>query len=119
MENFNFSYDSRTDDLFIYDQRFKSKGSVEIGNIILDYSAKKEIVAIQLLSASKLINDMVSDAHINMKQFLSDLTDCNLDIKTDNNLTTIKLYLTTGSKKITSILSMPIMTQHSPAVGSV
>lgn len=119
MGNINFSYDATTDDLFIYDQRSRSKGSVEIGNIILDFSAKKEIVAIQLLSASKLINDMVSDAHFNMKQFLSDLTDCNLDIKTDNNLTTIKLYLTTGSKEITPILSMPIITQSSPAVGSV
>ncbi|NOQ37827.1 DUF2283 domain-containing protein [archaeon] len=116
MKDFDFSYDKVNDDLFMYYPKSRSKGSVEIGNIILDYNAKKEIVAIQLLNASRLIKDMLVDEKIDMKLFLASLTACKVNIKTDNSLTTIRFYLTTASKEIMPVLSMPILMRSSPAL---
>ncbi|MCK5234761.1 MAG: DUF2283 domain-containing protein [Candidatus Aenigmarchaeota archaeon] len=116
MKDFDFSYDKVNDDLFMYYPKSKSKGSVEIGNIIIDYNAKKEIVAIQLLNASRIIKDMLVDEKIDMKQFLVNLKNCKVSIKTDNSLTIMKFYLTGDSKKIMPVISMPNMVRGSPAL---
>lgn len=119
MKDFDFSYDRVNDDLFMYYPKSRSKGSVEIGNIILDFNARKDIVAIQFLNASRMIKDMLVDEKIDMKLFLASLSDCKVSIKTDNSLTTIRFYLIGGSKKIMPVLSMPILMRSSPALACV
>ncbi|MBD3361480.1 DUF2283 domain-containing protein [Candidatus Woesearchaeota archaeon] len=53
MKKFNFSYDKENDDLFLYNHNSKSAGSVEVGDIILDFNNKKELVGIQINKASE------------------------------------------------------------------
>tara|TARA_Y100000310_G_C20151489_1_gene564946 strand:+ start:120 stop:278 length:159 start_codon:yes stop_codon:yes gene_type:complete len=43
MSEFNVDYDKDGDDLFLYGKE-KSKGSIEIGNLVLDYSKEGKLV---------------------------------------------------------------------------
>ena len=117
MKRFNFSYDKENDDLFLSRPESRSKGSVEIGDIIIDYNAKKEIVGIELMNASMLIKDMISvdDSRI-INEILGNLSECKVDIKTKNNLSIIRLCLQSDSNEITPIISVPSITEKSPAL---
>ncbi len=42
MQKFNFSYDKENDDLFLFSPKSKSKGSIDLGQIVLDFNNKKE-----------------------------------------------------------------------------
>lgn len=120
MQKFEFSYDKENDDLFLFSSDSKSKGSVELGDLILDYNNKKELVGIQILHASKLINDLVSNqTSTAVKEILNTLTECKANIKTKNNLIIIKIYLLSKTKEIIPILSLPAITESSPALAEI
>ncbi len=63
MKEFKFDYDSENDDLFIYSGKSKSKGSVELGDIIFDSDSDGNIVAIQIMNAVKFIKEIVGDKY--------------------------------------------------------
>jgi len=91
MKNYKFSYDKEFDDLFIFDSNSKSKGSVELGDIILDFNTKKEFVGIQLMNASRLLQDISGE--INIDIILEHLKECRIETITKNNLLIIKIFL--------------------------
>ena len=49
-QEFKFDYDESSDDLFLFSPKSKSKGSVEFGDIVLDFNNKKELVGIELIN---------------------------------------------------------------------
>ena len=116
MQKFNFSYDKGNNDLFIYNPKSKSKGSVEFGDLIIDYSPKKEIVGIQIMNASKFIKELAPENNFSIKEILDNLELCKVDIKIRNNLSIIKIYLLSKNKEITTILSVPTIIKTSPAL---
>ena len=58
MEKFNIDYDNESDDLFLYAKE-KSKGSVEIGDLILDFDRGGKLVGIEMLNATNFLCDCV------------------------------------------------------------
>ena len=117
MQKFNFSYDKENDDLFLFNPKSKSKGSVEIGDLILDYNNKKECVGLQIMNASKIIKDMLSkEDAASVKEVLDNLEECRVDIKPKNNLLIIKVYLNSRAKKIAPVISVPSIQETSPAL---
>lgn len=117
MRKFNFSYDEEHDDLFLYDPQAKSKGGVELGDVVLDLNAQKEVVGLQFLHASRLIHDLIdSKTSTSIKKILCTLDSCRVDIKTKNNLLVIKISLITKDDQIRPILSLPRIVQKSPAL---
>jgi uncharacterized protein YuzE len=60
MEKFNFDYDLESDDLFVYLEGKKSKGAIELGNFILDFDKRGDLVAIQILNISDVLNKFFS-----------------------------------------------------------
>ncbi len=60
MEKFNFDYDSENDDLFIYSEGKKSSGAVELGDFILDFDEKGDLVAIQITNVSEVLSKIFS-----------------------------------------------------------
>lgn len=60
MKDFKFSYDEQNDDLFIYLEGKKSAGAVEIGDFVVDFDKDENLVAIELINASKLLSKLVS-----------------------------------------------------------
>ncbi|MBU1199892.1 MAG: DUF2283 domain-containing protein [Nanoarchaeota archaeon] len=116
MQKLNFSYDKENDDLFLYNPNSKSKGSIELGDIILDFNNKKELAGIQMMNASKLIKEMMSENTNGIKSVLNDLQECKVDVKVKGNLLIIKIYLLSRMKELTPIISIPNIKEKSPAL---
>ena len=117
MQKFNFDYDSDNDDLFLSSPKSKSRGSVEFGNIIFDFNSKKQLVGIQLMNASTILGDMIKEKSIDdMKQFLEKLKDCCVDIKDNSNMLIVKFLLISDLQEIEPVLSVPKITESSPAL---
>jgi len=114
MKNYKFSYDKEFDDLFIFDSNSKSKGSVELGDIILDFNTKKEFVGIQLMNASRLLQDISGE--INIDIILEHLKECRIETITKNNLLIIKIFLISDKRQISPVLSVPNIIESSPAL---
>jgi hypothetical protein len=60
MEQFDFSYDSENDDLFVYLKGKKSSGAVELGNFVLDFDDIGNLVAMQILNVSEVFSKILS-----------------------------------------------------------
>ena len=119
MQKFNFSYDKENDDLFLYSQKSKSKGSVELGDFVLDYDSKGELVAVQIMNAAKFIKDIATEKNTtDIKRLLNNLKDTRIDIKAKNNILIIKIHLISDTDEISSVLSVPRIQEPSPALVS-
>ena len=116
MQKFNFSYDRKNDDLFLFKPDSKSKGSVELGDLILDYNNKKEFVGIQILHASRLIKDLTDENLNAIKEVLNDLKECKVEVKSKNNLLIIKIFLLSKLKEVSPVISVPRIIRSSPAL---
>ena len=116
-KEFNFSYDKKNDDLFLYNPKSKSKGSIEIGDLIFDFNNKKELVGLQMMNASQMIKDLISDDKKDTAdEVVNNLKRCMIDIKYKNNLLIIRVYLTSKKNEISPIISMPMHKELSPAL---
>ena len=60
MKNFEFSYDSENDDLFVYLKGEKSVGAVELGNFVFDFDKKRQLVAFEIIDASETLSKLLS-----------------------------------------------------------
>ena len=118
MQKFKFSYDRENDDLFLYNPKSKSKRSVEIGDLVLDYNSKKELVGIQILNASKFIKDFVDVKGSSIKDILNNLEECKVDVKAKSNMLIIKIYLHAKEKDLSPVISVPRIVEKSPALAS-
>jgi len=114
MQKFKVSYDKEMDDLFIYNPGAKSRGSIELGELVLDYDAKKEVVGIQITNASFLLQEISEEKdRIMIKTTLADLKTCLVDINQKRmGLAIIKIFL--FKKPIT--FSAPLLKEPSPAL---
>ena len=103
MQKFNYSYDKENDDLFL----FRPNTSVELGDIILDFNSKKELVGIQIVNASRLFKDITKENLPIIRELLNNLNMCRIDVKPKNNLLLIKIFLFSKVKEITPVLPVP------------
>ena len=121
MKKFSFSYDKENDDLFLYDPKSKSKGSVEVGDLILDFNHKKELVGIQIMNASRYLKDISASKETiaYMRTLLNGLKECKVDVTAKNNVMIIKIHLKNGSKQASPVISVPMFQDSSPAVACI
>lgn len=92
MVNTKFSYDSERDDLLLRIPNTTSKGSIEFGDLILDYNAKKELVGIQMIHASQLLSAFLEDENSErVRSFLEKTEKCSVDVSTKGTLMFIKI----------------------------
>ncbi|MBI2106730.1 DUF2283 domain-containing protein [Candidatus Woesearchaeota archaeon] len=114
MQNFNVSYDKEVDDLFLFSPKEKSKGSIEIGDIVIDMNNKKEVVGIQIMNAVELLIDLTEERldPQYVENEINGLKKCKVDFKVKNNLLLIKMYIF----KRPTILSVPCIKTPSPAL---
>ncbi len=117
MQKFKFSYDRENDDLFIYNTKSKSKGSVELGDVIFDYNNKKELVGLQIMNASKIIKECVIKKNtVLIKEVLDNLKECKVNIKGKNKMLIITIYLSSKMNEVSPILTVPRIQESSPAL---
>ena len=118
MRKFNFSYDKENDDLLLFNPKSKSKGSVELGNIILDYGKNREFVGMQIMNASNTIKDITNEDAQAINEVLNNLKDCRIDTKVKNNLLIVKISLYSKLKEISPVISISSIREKSPALAS-
>ena len=112
MKEFKFSYDKSNDDLFIYLPDKKSVGAVEMGNFIFDFDNNENLVAIQILEASKVLSKLVSRI---LK--LARIKKLKVEIFNFRNMATVKLKIITDSEQETFNIIIPrIKQENSPAL---
>ena len=111
MKEFRFSYDKENDDLFVYLSNAKSEGSVEVGNFILDFDKKENLVAIQILEASKVFKKIMSKIIeiSKIKQFRADIINF-------RNMVMIKIEVVSDSGKEPAMIALPRIKAESPAL---
>lgn len=117
MQAYQFSYDKENDDLFLSKPASRSKGSVELGGIVFDYNSKRELVGIQIMSASTFLADVIEENdEESIKNLLENLNECRVVVKPRGNLLIIKLFLTSKTQEITPVISIPNIKETSPAL---
>ena len=111
MENFNFSYDEGNDDLFVYLKDKKSAGAVELGNFILDFDDKGDLVAMQILNVSEVLSKILS----NMVE-VSKLKEVKVEIINFRNMDAIRFSVSDGKKEEKTNLLIPHIKEKSPVL---
>ncbi len=111
MINFDFSYDSEGDDLFVYLKNKKSAGAVELGNFVLDFDSKGNLVAMQILNASEVLSKILSQI-IKLKE----ITRMQVEIINFRNMDAIKFKISTDNKEETANILIPHIKEKSPVL---
>jgi len=111
MKDFKFSYDGDNDDLFIYSPDSKSKGAVELGNFVFDFDEKENLVAIQILEASKVLSKLVSKIIE-----IARIKGIKVGIINFRNMAFVKIELSTQTDKETISMPIPRIKEKSPAL---
>lgn len=115
MQKFEFSYNRKEDDLFLFKKGAKSAGSVEMGPVILDMDEDGQIVAIEFMNAKEYLSSSTGTEVSGMGLLLDDLKECKVDVTVWRNaILTIKLLLLSGEKEAVWNFSVPRITEASP-----
>jgi uncharacterized protein YuzE len=111
MIDFNFSYDSGEDDLFVYIKGRKSAGAIELGNFILDFDEKGDLVAMQILNASEVLSKILSKIIE-----LSQIKQMQVEMINFRNMDAIKFKILTDSEEETANILIPHIKEKSPVL---
>ncbi len=111
MEKFNFNYDYENDDLFIYLEEKKSEGAVELGNFILDFDNKGNLVAMQILNVTEVLSKILSK----VKEF-SKIKEIEMEIINFRNMDAIKFCISDDKTKEKAVILIPHIKEKSPVL---
>jgi len=111
MIDFKVDYDSESDDLFVYLDGAKSDGAVEAGNFIFDFDKDGNLVAIQILDATRTLKTLLSKIiELNkIKEFKAEAT-------TFRNMASIKFTVSDESNSETANILVPRIVESSPVL---
>ncbi|GBE18551.1 hypothetical protein BMS3Abin16_01155 [archaeon BMS3Abin16] len=113
VKNYKFDYHHEVDSLFLYKKNGKSKGSVELGDLVFDFDYRLNLVGMQILNASSFIEEVSGEADV--KELLKNLKKCEVKQTTNKNLMIIHITLT-GIKKVQIPLTLPNIKYKSPSL---
>lgn len=111
MERFNFSYDEENDDLFVYLEGKKSAGATELGNFVLDFDNKGNLVAMQIVDASKTLSKILSKMI-----HLTKIKEMHLNIINFRNMEAIQFRITTDLEREEANIIIPNIKEKSPVL---
>jgi len=111
MEKFNFDYDLENDDLFVYLEGKKSSGAIELGNFIIDFDIKGNLVAIQILNVS----DILKKFFYKIKE-ITEITEIKTDIVNFRNMEGIKFCISTNTEQEQVNFLIPHIKEKSPVL---
>ncbi|GIW68046.1 MAG: hypothetical protein KatS3mg096_914 [Candidatus Parcubacteria bacterium] len=111
MERFDFSYDSESDDLFIYLKGKKSAGAVELGNVILDFDENYDLVAMQILNVTEFFSKILSK----IKE-VSKIKEIKIEIVNFRNMDAIKFSISDNKTEEKANILIPHIKEKSPVL---
>lgn len=98
-----FNYDSINDSLFIY-KKSKVKGSIDIGDIIIDISIDGKVIGLEILNASELLKNLGLK---NPKEILKNIKFVKLRATYKRDSIIIFYCIASKSKTISSSVAIP------------
>lgn len=111
MEKFNFDYDSENDDLFIYLEGKKSSGAVELGNFILDFDYKYNLVAMQILNVSEVLSKILPKIIE-----VSKIKEIKMEIINLRNMDAVKFNISDNNTEENANIFIPHIREKSPVL---
>jgi uncharacterized protein YuzE len=111
MEKFKFDYDSENDDLFVYLEGKKSAGAVEMGNFVLDFDLKGNLVAMQIINVTEVLSKILSK----MIE-ISKIKEIRADIINFRNMEAIKFSVSDGINEEKATILVPHIKEKSPVL---
>jgi uncharacterized protein YuzE len=114
IKKFAFDYDPENDSLFLYNS--KSKASIELDDIVIDFNSKKQLSAIEITNATKILTALLKEKTPPDKNMLQDIKDCKIEIIKQNNHLIIRLFIILSSRQIFTPLIIPTINEPSPSI---
>lgn len=108
-----FSYDAENDDLFLYRKGSKTSGSVEFGNIVLDFD-KKGVNALEFLDASKTLSTIVG-SRVTKKQ-LASIKAASIESEVKGGSLIVRFGILSAEEEISAPIVIPGFKYKSPAL---
>jgi len=116
IKKFAFDYDSENDSLFLYNPKSKSKASIELDDIVIDFNSKKQLSAIEITNATKILTSLLKEKTPLNKEMLKGIKDCKIEIIKQNNHLIIRLLIILKAGQIFTPLIIPIINEDSPSI---
>ena len=111
MKNFNIKYDLSSDDLFVYLDGAKSSGAVEAGNFIFDFDEAGNLIAMEIIDASKIFSSLL---HKNIK--LDKLKEFKAESTKFRNMHSVRFIVEDDAHKETASILVPHIIENSPSL---
>ncbi len=117
MQEFKFDYDMENDDLFVYNGKKKSKGSVEFGKLVLDFDSNKKLAAIEIMDATEFLKPLVRKFKMD-KNALANIISCKVQTSVQNNFLFIRMFILTkiSKEQLEFPVMIPRITAKSPSM---
>jgi len=111
MINFKINYDKESDDLFVYLDGTKSEGAVEAGNFIFDFDKKGDLIAMEILEASKVFTLLLKKTIQlnNIKEFKAESTKF-------RNMGSVRFMIADDLNRETTSILFPKIIEQSPSL---
>ncbi|MEE8358115.1 MAG: DUF2283 domain-containing protein [Candidatus Hydrothermarchaeales archaeon] len=114
MEEFEFNYDVDNDDLFLFDKKGHSKGSVEFGDLIFDFDKTSKIVGIEIMNATKFLKKLSKET--DTEEMLLTLKKCIVEQSLNNNYIIFIIYFFSKGVEVKVPMTIPCVEHSSPAL---
>lgn len=111
MKPFKIDYDLENDSLFVFLENSKSNGAIEIGNLVLDFNEDNDLVAMEILEASKIFKTILSK----MVE-LSKIREFKADVINMRNMAGIRFSISDDNITERSSFLIPRVFEKSPAI---
>ncbi|HLC79672.1 MAG TPA: DUF2283 domain-containing protein [archaeon] len=110
---FKADYDYENDNLYLYSEKNKSKGSVELGELVVDFTANGDIVGLEMFEASKYLSEITNRKLA--KTALGKITSANISFMKKRGTTIIKIVLPL-EKELHATIAIQNMNYKSPVM---
>ena len=112
MKEFNFDYDEKYDDLFVFEKGRKSDGGIEIGDFVFDFTNEGEFVSFEIQNAKENLNRISQKGYID----LTKLKNCKVEINTIKDFIIINMNFIFEDNSIQSSIIIPSIKEKSQAL---
>jgi uncharacterized protein YuzE len=99
-----FDYDAENDSLFIY-KKSKIKGSVDIGDIIVDISIDGKVIGIEMLNASEMLKNLGIKGP---KEILNNIKSVSIRAIYKTDSITVYYSIISKAKEVSSSIAVPV-----------
>lgn len=112
MKKFNFDYDEKCDDLFVFEKGKKSVGGIEIGDFVFDFTNEGDFVSFEIQNAKENLNKISQQGYID----LTKLKSCEVEINNIKDFLIINMNFIFDNNTIQSNFMIPSIKEKSQAL---